>query len=429
MTFNIITLGCKVNLCESENICSVMTESGFEFTNSFENADIVIVNSCTVTAESNRKVRQILHKVKKANKNCVLVLAGCMPQAEPEKVKALEEVQIIVGNSDKMNIPQILKKYFSNPQKIFDVAPIKNIKCFESNSVNYNPHRSRAFLKIEDGCNRFCSYCIIPYARGRVRSKSLEKIINDVKKLSENGYKEVVLVGINLSSYGLDSEFDIGDVVKETAKISGIERIRLGSLEPDLMTDELTEKLSLEPKFCPQFHLSLQSGSDKILKNMRRLYNRTEYMDLVKKLRLKFKYATFTTDVMVGFPGESEDDFEDTLNLIKEVKFLKVHVFPYSPRPGTPAAVMENQISKKLKSQRVKKVIEISDKSSKLVLKDFLNTNADVLYETQDDDGYFEGYTSNYILVKCKSKEDIRGKLLTTKLVRVENNFCEGVLI
>lgn len=429
MTFNIITFGCKVNQCESENISENMKKNGFEFSESFESAGIVIINSCTVTAESDRKMRQTIHKIKRINPDCVIILAGCMPQAEPELAKKLENVDIIIGNSNKHLIPGIVKEYLLNYHKVFNVLPIKSISEFEKTEVNYNPQRSRAFLKIEDGCNRFCSYCIIPYARGKVRSKSLEDIEKDVYNLAKNGYKEIVLVGINLSSYGLDLKSDLADAVKIVSDCESIERVRLSSLEPDLMTDYMINKLSKIPKLCPQFHLALQSGSDKTLKNMRRRYSRAEFISTVKKFKEKFPDATFTTDIMVGFPGETEEDFKETLSIIEEVEFLKVHAFPYSIRPGTLAANMTNQISRNIKSERVRKVIEISQKSAKLVFESFLKKDLEVLYETKDIDGYFEGYTPNYIPIKTKSNCDIRGKIVSTKLIKVEDNFCVGELV
>ena len=427
MTFNIITFGCKVNQCESEDICASMVQKGFSFKENSEDAEIVIINSCTVTAESDRKLRQTIHRVKRVNKECVVVLTGCMPQAEPDIASKIEGIDIVIGNKDKMLLPNMIENYLKNPHKVFKIEPIKNVVKFEKSNINHSPNRCRAFLKIQDGCNRFCSYCIIPYARGRVRSKPLEQIEKDVGMISANGYKEIVLVGINLSSYGMDIGCDLYDAVNTVAKFSGIERIRLGSLEPDLMTDDLIDKLSSEPKICPQFHLSLQSGSDKILKSMRRRYTRQEYLDVVNKLRIKFKNATFTTDIMVGFPGETESDFEDTLKVIGEAKFLKVHVFPYSQRPNTPAAEMKNQIDKSIKSQRVKKVIEISENCSRIVLEGFLKNYSKVLYETVDKNGLYEGYTPNYILVKSNSNEDVRGKIVDTYLSDIKENFVQGL--
>ncbi len=429
MNFHIVTFGCKVNQCESEYIRDAMISEGFEFCGDMKIADAVIINSCTVTGESDRKLRQMINKIKRVNKNCILVLTGCMPQTAPESAERLENVDIIVGNTNKIIIPKSINNYLKNQCKIFDVQPIKNVKKFEQSEVNRTSYKSRAFLKIEDGCDKFCSYCIIPYARGQVRSKPLENIKKDSQRLAENGYKETVLVGINLSSYGKDIGLSLYDAVHTVCSVQGIERVRLGSLEPDLMTDDLINKLSSENKLCPQFHLSLQSGCDDILKKMRRRYNRKQYLDLTQKLRFKFKNATFTTDIMVGFPGETEENFTDSLDIIKKAKFLKVHVFPYSPRPGTPAADMPNQISKQVKSERVKKMIEISNKSSKIVLTGFVGKKMGVLYETLDKDSFYEGYTANYIHVKSKSSEDIRGKIVNTTLSKINENFFEGLFV
>ena len=428
MKFHIITFGCKVNQCESEDVHAAMVSAGFEFSDSIENTEFIIINSCTVTAESDRKVRQTINKIKRVNFGATIVLMGCMPQAEPSAPRKIVDADIIIGNTGKTLVPEIIKNYLKNQKRVVEVKPIKNMTEFENTPVNYMQNRSRAFLKIEDGCNRFCSYCIIPYARGRVRSKSIEAISSDAKMLAQNGFQEIVLVGINLSSYGLDINSNLYDVVSAVAA-SGIPRVRLGSLEPDLMTDDLIKKLKTVPNFCPQFHLSLQSGSDKILKSMRRRYTRSDYIRLVEKLRKNFKNATFTTDIMVGFPGETELDLQDTLKIIEEVKFLKVHVFPYSKRPGTLAAEMANQISKNIKSERVKKVIEISEKMSNIVLGEFASQKMNVLYETCNKDGFYEGFTDNYILVKAKSDVDIRGKILETYLQSNGSNFCCGIFL
>lgn len=428
MTFCTITFGCKVNQCESENIAEAMIKNGFEFEKNTNSAEIIIINSCSVTAESDRKLRQTLHKIKRKNQDCIVVLTGCMPQADTSAAEKLENIDIIIGNAKKNSIPQAIKNFLKNKSKIIDVTPINKLKVFEKSTVNYSPKRSRAFLKIEDGCNRFCSYCIIPYARGPVRSKPLEEIKYDAENLSKNGYKEIVLVGINLSSYGMDFDANLYDAVKIVSNQENINQVRLSSLEPDLMTIDIIKKLSTIPKLCPQFHLSLQSGSNNILKSMRRRYTREEYLNLVNILRKYFKNATFTTDIMVGFPGETENDFEDTLKLITEAKFLKVHVFPYSRRPGTLADKMENQISKNTKSERIKKIIELSNKVTEKVLSEFLNISMPVLYEAIDSNGFYEGYTPNYILVKTCSEHDIRGKILETKLESINGNFFKGII-
>lgn len=428
MTFYIMTFGCKVNYCESENIHASMQKNGFSPCENFESADVVIVNSCSVTAESDRKIRQAINKVKNTNPKAIIVLTGCMAQAEPDSARKIEAVDIIVGNSDKYNIANIISDYFKNSEKKFKVKPIFEIKTFENMPVNCVQHRSRAFLKIEDGCNRFCSYCIIPYARGKVRSKPLENIAEDVSRLAKNGYKEIVLVGINLSSYGMDLGCDLADAVHCVCVQDGIERVRLSSLEPDLMTDDIINKLAREPKLCPQFHLALQSGSDKILKLMRRRYTTEEYLNVVEKLKAKFKNATFTTDLMVGFPGETEQDFEESLNMIEKVNLLKAHVFPYSIRPGTLAAKFDNQLTRNEKTKRAKKAIETSNENCEKILQNFLGETFDVLYETCDDNGIYEGYTANYIHVKARSDVDIRKKIVPTTLTKVQKSDVWGII-
>lgn len=429
MTFFILTFGCKVNQCESENIQKSMEENGFKVCDSFEKAEIVILNSCAVTAESVRKLRQSMHRIKQKNPSCILVVTGCVAQAEADEISKMPEIDVVIGNANKNDIPSVIKKYLSDKRLTLKVDPIFNLKTFPSETVNYSPHRSRAFLKIEDGCNRFCSYCIIPYARGRVRSKSLDDIETDVKLLAKNGYKEIVLVGINLSSYGMDTGKNLADAVETVCGVNGIERVRLSSLEPDLMTDDILLRLSKEPKLCHQFHLALQSGSNKILNVMRRRYTREEYISVVNKIRKVFSHATFTTDLMVGFPGEEETDFKDSLDLIEEVGFLKVHVFPYSVRPGTLAENFSGQIPKSVKTKRVHEVMEKSSETCQKVLRSFVGKMCEVLYETMDIDGLYEGYTKEYVPVKTKSKEDLRGKIVPTKMGKIKDNYilCEYI--
>ena len=431
MDFSVLTFGCKVNKGESENIISNMIEKGFKFAGSKNTSapDIVIINSCTVTAESDRKLRQCIHRVKKENENSVVVLTGCMPQAFPQAAKELPDVDIVVGNERKAEIPDFIEKYLETKTKIFEVSEIRKVTEFKETAKNSSKEKFRAFLKIEDGCDRFCSYCIIPYARGRVRSKPLDEIERDVRNLCEKGYEEIVLTGINLSSYGKDLNCSLEDATQRICSIEGVKRLRLGSLEPDLVTEKLIDSLAKEKKFCPQFHLSLQSGSDKILEKMRRKYTRQQYLDVVKLIKRKIPLATFTTDIMVGFAGETEEDFNESLDIISQVGFLKVHVFPYSIRPGTLAANFDGQISKATKTKRVQKMIDTSQKISRIVIESFLNLKLEVLYESYAGDGFYRGYTKNYIPVKTKSAENICGKILETSLVSINEDFCEGKLI
>lgn len=430
MKFNIITFGCKVNQSESESIITDMINNGFEFidSNSKEKPEIVIINSCTVTAESDRKLRQCIHRVRRENENSIIVLIGCMPQAFPKIAYSFEDIQIVLGNTNKQKVSSCIKEYLQNKIRILRVEEINHTKKFEETLPSCSKERYRAFLKIQDGCDRFCSYCIIPYARGRVRSKPLDIIKNDVINLCNNGYKEIVLTGINLSSYGKDLNCTLYEAVKLVCDIEGVERVRLGSLEPDLMTETLIDNLSKEKKLCPQFHLSLQSGSNTVLKKMRRLYTREEYLNVVRIIKNKIPNATFTTDIMVGFSGETEDDFQESINIISEVGFIKVHVFPYSLRPGTLAEKFGDTLSRNKKTQRVQKIIEISNKISKIIMEGFIDFEMDVLYETLDSDGFYKGYTSNYIPVKTKSNFDIRGKIIKTILKSVDKDFCIGII-
>ncbi len=425
MDFYIHTFGCKVNQCDSGDIDKQMIESGFERSSDFKSSDIVIVNSCAVTFESVRKLRHMLNRVRKENPNCILVLTGCAAQADISEVN-FDDIDIIVGNSDKHKVSLVVKDYIKNKKNIVKINPIFDIDTFQNYKIDHTLNKSRAFLKIEDGCNRFCSYCIIPYARGKVRSKSIDSIINETKQLAESGYKEIVLVGINLSCYGSDLGVDLADAVDAVGSCDGIERIRLGSLEPDLTTPELISRFSAQPKFCPQFHMSLQSGSDVVLKNMRRHYTHSEYLSVCENIRKYFPNATFTTDLMVGFPGETEDDFKESLKIIKEVKFLKVHVFPYSPRPGTLAAKFDNQIPSSVKSQRVRKAIEKSNISCKMVFNEFLGKKYDVLYENIDKNGFYCGYTKEYLPVKTKSENNISGDIVSTELCSIEDDCIIG---
>lgn len=430
MTFFILTFGCKVNQCESEDIIFAMRKCGYVLCDSFQKADIVIINSCAVTSESVRKVRRAVNKVRAKNKNCVMILTGCFPQAEPMDAQRVFGVDIVIGNKEKSDITSIIATYLDNKKSVFNVSNILDLKVFQNNATNCEPARSRAFLKIEDGCNRFCSYCIIPYARGRVRSKSLESIANDAGLLAKSGYKEIVLVGINLLSYGMDIQKNIADAVDAICAIEGVKRVRMGSLEPDLITEDVLRRLANQPKLCSQFHLALQSGSNKILKSMRRRYNRKEYMDVVETIRKYFKNPTFTTDLMVGFPGENQEDFEDSLSILNDVGFLKVHVFPYSVRPGTLAEKFENQIEKKIKFERAKKAMEVSGKIRQDVLNSFSGGTFDVLYETVSKDGFYEGYTKEYISVKAKCDRDLRGKIIPSKFEKIQGDcvICKPLL-
>ena len=429
MKFFIITLGCKVNQYESEAMHKKMLDSGFEDSFNANDADIVIINSCTVTATSDQKVRQIIHKTRRENLNAILVLTGCMPQAFPNEYAVFKDVDIVLGNSNRYALVPSINKFILERKQIIDIKSYDNNDEFEKIEVEKFHERTRAFLKIEDGCNRFCSYCIIPYARGRVRSKELNEIKSEVLSLASNGYKEIVLVGINLSAYGSDIGLNLCDAVDTVCEVDGIERVRLGSLEPDLMDETTMNRLLNQPKFCPQFHLSLQSGCDETLKRMNRHYKTTDYLKLCEVIRKTFENASITTDIMVGFPGETEEEFNKSLAFAKEVKFAKAHVFPYSRRPGTRAAEFCKQVTNATKKLRSHKMIEATNETRKEFLRMQVSREESVLFETKASENIYEGYTRNYTPVKVKAEKDIRGMTKNVKILGVEDDYCIGELI
>lgn len=422
----IFTLGCKVNQYESQAILENFIKNGFEKTNDLKESDIIIVNSCTVTAESDKKVRKILHKVKKGNPKSIVVLTGCMPQAFPEKVSAWPEADIIVGNANKTNIIGAVKKFINSQEKISRIENFLN--TYDDFKIENFNDRTRAFVKIEDGCNRFCSYCIIPYSRGRVRSKSLESLKDEIENLAKNGYQEIVLVGINLSCYGQDIGKNLCDAIEVVASVEKIKRVRLGSLEPEQMDEHFIRRLAKIEKLCPQFHLSLQSGCDETLKRMNRHYTTKEYEIIVQNLRSSFENASITTDVMVGFSGESDEEFLKSINFIKKIRFAKIHVFPYSVRPGTSAEKFKNQISPQVKNSRTKIMLALAEKLNSEFLVSQVNKTEEVLFERPIGE-FIEGYSKNYTPVLVKSDENLLGKIYNVKITSVKNNHCFGIVL
>ena len=426
MKIAFFTLGCKVNQYESQAMAERMVKCGFELVSPNEKADVYVINSCTVTAESDRKTRQTVRRFKRKNPDSIVILTGCMPQAFPEDAESLKEADIVLGNKNNIRLPELIERYFSCGQRVIEIESHETGDKFTGDNISGFEGRTRAIVKIEDGCNRFCSYCIIPYSRGRVRSKPIDELEAELRTLSDAGFIEIVLVGINLSSYGSDIGLNICDAVELAASMN-FERIRLGSLEPDHITDDVIERLSEIDKFCPQFHISLQSGCDNTLRAMNRHYTSTEYKELCDKLRSAFVDTSITTDIMVGFPTESEDDFKDNVNFAKEIGFEKVHVFPYSPREGTRAAKME-QIEKKTKEVRSHIMIEETEKIRLDFLKSQIGKEVEVLLETRHDDGFTEGYTKNYTPVKVKGSHPC-GKLVTAKITSVDGDFCVGEVL
>lgn len=427
MKVSFYTLGCKVNQYESEAMSELFENRGYSIVKPSENPDILIVNSCTVTAESSRKTRQQIHKYRKLYPNCVIVLTGCMSQAFPEESAKILEADIILGNTEYLKIVDICEEFIAEKTRKISINSHLKGEIFEPLSVSNFSERTRAYIKIEDGCDRFCSYCIIPTARGRVRSKSLELIKKEAENLANKGFQEIVLVGINLSDFGKDTKCELGDAVLAVAEINGIKRIRLGSLEPDQISERTFKILSNCEKFCPQFHLSLQSGCDKTLKNMNRHYNSEFYENLVSQIRRYFENPSITTDIMVGFAGETEEDFIDSLNFCKKIGFARSHVFAYSIRKGTAAEKLSGHVTNSVKESRSRIMIEAMQKCESDFCNSEIGKTVSVLFETESD-GYFEGYSENYTKIKVKADENLQGQILNVKITEAHPNYCIGTI-
>ena len=418
------TLGCKVNQAESEYMAELLQKAGFEIVNPNDEADYYIVNSCTVTATADQKTRQSVRRFKRKHPNSTVILTGCMPQAFPKDAEKLEQADIVLGNKNDNDILDLINKHATQKNRIIRLSEHQNGEKFAPCSVRAFGGRVRAFVKIEDGCDRFCSYCIIPKSRGRVRSKPLEDLKQEVTDLAANGIKEVVLVGINLSAYGKGTDFNIADAVETCAGVDGISRIRLGSLEPDHITDSIISRLSTVHKFCPQFHISLQSGCNKTLKNMNRHYTAEEYEELCNKLRASFKDCSLTTDVMVGFHEETEQNFEESLAFVKRISFEKVHVFPYSERTGTAASKRGDSVSKQEKDRRTSVMIAETEKIRQNYLESQIGRKVRLLVEGRANSEYLRGYTKNYLPVLLKSAQDLTACETDCIIQSVKNDEC-----
>lgn len=422
------TLGCKVNRYDTETLRELFACGDILSVNEGEDIpDIVVVNSCTVTAESDRKTRQTVRKMRRQYPAAVIAVTGCMPQARPEKAKTLTAADIIIGNALNSELPALVKKFMAHRDKIVESKPHRPHEKISPLSSHSFEGRTRAFVKIEDGCNRFCSYCIVPYARGRVRSKPPERIAEELTAFAAAGYKEAVIAGINLSAYGSDIGLTLPDGVK-AADVEGIERLRLGSLEPDQLTPEVLDGLKSVKKLCGQFHLSLQSGSDGVLKRMNRKYDTALYRRIISDIRARFENCSVTTDIMTGFPGETEEEFNETLDFVKEIGFSKVHIFCYSRREGTPAAQMENQVDEQVKTARSKALSKVAEKCAKDFFAAQVGRIENVLFEQQKD-GFFEGYTENYTPVKVKAENGLKGEILPVKITESTDEGAFGEIV
>lgn len=419
------TLGCKVNQYETEYMSELLKKAGFEIVPSEEKADYYIINSCTVTATADQKTRQSVRRFKRRHPDSAVILTGCMPQAFPKDAEVLTEADIVMSNKNDFDILKLINEYEQKKTRLVRIEKHKTGDEFRYCSIDGFNDRIRAFVKIEDGCDRFCSYCIIPESRGRVRSKKPEDLKKEIENLADSAIKEIVLVGINLSAYGKGEDYNIVDAVKICADTNGIERVRLGSLEPDHITDDIIRQLSQIHKFCPQFHLSLQSGCNKTLKNMNRHYTSEEYRALCEKLRNAFDSTSITTDVMVGFNEETDDDFTESLDFVKSIGFEKVHVFPYSQRNGTAASRKGDSVPKQEKEKRAQIMIEETEKIRLEYLKGLVGKSAEVLFENEILPGVFQGYTKNYFPVRKKSEKDnLLGKILNVKITDYCDEFC-----
>ena len=428
------TLGCKVNQYETNAMIEKFIKSGYEIVNFDNIADIYVINTCTVTNMSDRKSRQIIRRVKQINPDSILVVTGCYAQVASKELSEIQEIDLIIGNTEKKDIVNITEKYFKKnvgtddsvcQQQEKNKIQMKDInkqkEFVEFGSTTYT-EKTRAVIKVQDGCNNFCSYCIIPYAKGRVRSRKLENIISEIKDIVKQGIQEVVITGIHIASYGIDfknSNIRLIDLLEEINKIDGLKRIRLGSLEPNIITDEFVERLIKLDKICNHFHLSLQSGCNETLKRMNRKYTAEDFVKVVERLRNAFPEVALTTDIIVGFPGETEEEFNITYNFLKKINFYKMHVFKYSQRKGTRAAVMPNQINAIIKEERSHKLIGLSNKNEKDFLQKYINKDVEVLFE-QEENGYTKGHTTNYLVVKTKGKK-LENKIVKTKIIKEDD--------
>ncbi|WP_459480394.1 tRNA (N(6)-L-threonylcarbamoyladenosine(37)-C(2))-methylthiotransferase MtaB [Clostridium saccharoperbutylacetonicum] len=428
------TLGCRVNHYETEAMAEKFIREGYEVTD-FENfADVYVINTCSVTNMSDKKSRQIISRARRRNQEAIIAAVGCYSQVAPEEVAKIEGVDVVLGTRNKGDIVYYINKAKDEQKSQLMVGEVLKNKQFEELNIEEYQDKTRAFLKIQDGCNRFCAYCVIPYTRGATCSKDPEKVLNEIKNLSQHGFKEIILSGIHTASYGVDLDGNITliTLLEEIEKLEGIERVRIGSIEPSFFTDEVIGKIKDMKKLCPQFHLSLQSGCDATLKRMNRRYTAKEYEDAVNKIRENLKDASITTDVIVGFPGETDEEFNETYEYLKRLKLTKTHIFKFSPRKGTKAADMTNQIDGTVKDKRSKALIELNDKNEGDFSKSLIGRELDVLLEQEvtNKKDVFEGYTRNYVKVEIPNADaNMIGKIITCKIEEANGEYIVGKLI
>ena len=423
-------LGCKVNQYESEAIAELFAERGYEIVGIDEPADIYIINTCTVTNFGDKKSRQLIRKVKRLNDGAVVAAIGCYAQTAPEEIKNIDGVNLIIGTKGRKDIVDLVESYIPEMGVLCTVGEISKEREFEHLSINKLADRTRAYLKIQDGCSQFCSYCIIPYARGPIRSRDPKDIMDEVHTLAENGFKEIILTGIHVASYGKDLKgTTLLDVIRQVQSTEGIERIRFSSVEPNLITREFAAHLSQMNKVCSHFHLSLQSGCDRTLKRMNRKYDTAAYAEAVGILREYFPDVALTTDIIAGFPGETDEDFEESIEFAERIGFSKIHAFPYSPKKGTPAAAMQDQIQNSVKNERTGRLIALSDAMGDKFIEGFIGKVMPVLYEQEISENLYEGYTENYIRVTAESQTNIKNKILDSKILSSKKERAHGEIL
>lgn len=413
-------LGCKVNAYETEAMQQILEEAGYEIVPFSEYADVYVINTCSVTNMADRKSRQMLHRAKKQNPDAIVVGAGCYVQTKEAQALVDESIDIVIGNNKKHELVPLLREYEASHRKMACVADINHEKqAYEELSLSRTAEHTRAFIKVQDGCNQFCTYCIIPFARGRVRSRELPDVLQEIRTLAKSGYREVVLTGIHLSSYGVDNGESLLHLIEAIHELEGIERIRLGSLEPRIVTDAFAKRLSELPKICPHFHLSLQSGCDTVLSRMNRRYDTAEYEAGCALLRRYFEHPAITTDVIVGFPGETDEEFETTERYLERIHFYEMHIFQYSRREGTKAAAMPDQVPEAVKKERSEKLLALGHRMSEEFRRYYLGRQVTALLEEEflyDGKRYYTGYTKEYVKVAVETKKDLSNTFVTGTL-------------
>lgn len=423
------TLGCKVNQYETEAMIESFEKAGYEIVEYTDYSDIYVINTCTVTNMGDRKSRQIIRRALELNPDAFIAVVGCYSQIAPGEVLDIPGVRLVVGTNERSKLVELVESTLDMRESISLVNDIMEVREFEEMPIKNYKSRTRAFLKIQEGCDQYCTYCIIPYARGHIRSRRPESIMDEVKELADAGFREVVLTGIHVASYGKDlGDISLIEIIERVHEAEGIERIRMSSVDPNVMTEEFISRLSRLPKMCRHFHLSLQSGCDETLKRMNRKYNTEDYKRVVGKLREVFPDVALTTDLIVGFPGETDEEFLKTVKFVEDISFSGMHIFKYSPRTGTPASKYKNQVKPQVKEARSKLITAIAEKHEESFKKSLLGRSMKVLYEHSLDENndYYEGLTDNYIRVVSESPEDIKGKIIDTRLVALKKDHVEG---